>query len=701
MTERYRIGSRVLLGTAYYPEYLDTDRVDEDLRLMAEAGIALIRVGESVWSTWEPQDGRFELDWLAPVLDAAHGRGIHAVLGTPTYAVPLWLMAAHPEIAGESATGVRVPWGARQEADITHPTFRRYAERVIRAVVGRYADHPAVVGFQVDNEPGQHLLHNDHVFADFTRWLLDRYGTVEHLNRHWNLAHWAHRLATVDELWRPDGNHVPQYDLAWRRFQAERTTEYIAWQVRLVREYAHDDQFVTTCVDTARPAVHEREIGEVVDVAATNLYVASQSELSAETVGDPAFPPSGSWAPFFGADRARAARRERFMVTETNAGSIGAPWFNYPGYDGQWRQVAWAMVARGARLVAYWHWHSMHASWESYWSGVLPHSLEPGRVYRNVARLGREIAGAGAAIEGIVPDAQVGLVLSVPSRWAFEFHPPLPDPAADPRKQAGPDRLAYERILYRFYGGLNRAGLGVDVWHAEQLVREDPARVAARLPAVVAPGVAVAGDELARWLLAYAAAGGHAVVGVRTATADDQGRVRGTRQPAGLADAAGVTYDELSNLVAPVRVTGALTGAAELLLEGLEPAGARVLAGYDHPHFGRWAAATTNAHGAGRLTYLGAVPDLELATGLARWVAGEAGLTHPWAPALVPGRVQVHGATNGAGDRLWFVHNFSDEPAGAVAPADLEDVLEPRASLRAGDTVDLGPWDVRVLRERR
>ena len=79
---------RVLFGAAYYHEYQPSPRLDEDLRLMKEAGFTVIRVGESVWSTWEPEDGRFDLDWLEPVLDGAHARGIDAVLGTPTYAVP-------------------------------------------------------------------------------------------------------------------------------------------------------------------------------------------------------------------------------------------------------------------------------------------------------------------------------------------------------------------------------------------------------------------------------------------------------------------------------------------------------------------------------------------------------------------------------------------------------------------------------------
>ena len=113
--------SGILFGAAYYAEYHREERTEADLDLMKQAGFTVIRVGESVWSTWEPRDGEFDLDWLQPVLDGAHERGIAVILGTPTYAVPPWLQTAYPEIAAERRTGERVPWGARQEVDYSHP----------------------------------------------------------------------------------------------------------------------------------------------------------------------------------------------------------------------------------------------------------------------------------------------------------------------------------------------------------------------------------------------------------------------------------------------------------------------------------------------------------------------------------------------------------------------------------------------------
>src|SRR5690348_17883447 len=95
---------------------------------MEEAGFSVIRVGESVWSTWEPENGVFDLEWLQPVLDGAQERGISVVLGTPTYAVPPWLVRLYPEIAGERRTGERIPWGARQEVDFTHRSEEHTSE---------------------------------------------------------------------------------------------------------------------------------------------------------------------------------------------------------------------------------------------------------------------------------------------------------------------------------------------------------------------------------------------------------------------------------------------------------------------------------------------------------------------------------------------------------------------------------------------
>ena len=196
------------------------------------------------------------------------------------------------------------------------------------------------------------LFHNHGVFQRFVDELRQTYGDVETLNEAWGLVYWSHRLSTWADLWTPDGNCQPQYDLAWRTFQAKLTTEFIAWQADIVREYARDDQFVTTCIAYERPAVDDANLTRALDVTAGNPYYAMQDALAVPEHGAPrrrAGRPPGPGALFLSADRMYASKQAPFLVTETNAGAIGGSATNFPAYDGQWRQAAWAFVARGAR----------------------------------------------------------------------------------------------------------------------------------------------------------------------------------------------------------------------------------------------------------------------------------------------------------------------------------------------------------------
>ena len=401
----------------------------------------------------------------------------------------------YPEIAGERRTGERIGWGARQEMDLTHAAFRFHAERVIRAVVGRYDDHPAVIGFQVDNEPGLELLHNEGVFQGFVDDLRRTYGDVETLNRRVGTRLLVAPALDLGGPVAPDGNAQPQYDLAWRQFQAREITEFIGWQADIVREYARADQFVTTCIAYERPAVQDDALTRVSTSppATPTTSCRTRSRSRSRRTLAPSWTTSGIWALFQTADRMYSSQpgavpghRDQRRVHRR---AVGQP----PAYDGQWRQAAWALVARGARMIEYWHWHTLHFGAETYWGGVLPHSQRPGRVYEQLAALGAEIKSAEDHLSGLVPDATVGLLWSNESMWGLEGQPALArdDGAADPG--------SYQRILHAFYRGAFDAGAPVRIVHDVQLVEQgdgtrlrEPAEVAAELPVLLAPALYVA-----------------------------------------------------------------------------------------------------------------------------------------------------------------------------------------------------------------
>lgn len=688
------------LGTAYYNEYLpDPARLDTDLTLMADAGITCIRVGESVWSTWEPRDGEFDLEWMTPILDAAATHGIDVILGTPTYAVPPWLSRKHPELAVVRRDGTPVPWGGRQEADYTSEVFRAYAERVIRAVLGRHGRHPAVVGAQLDNEAGLHLIHNEHVVARFRAWVAERYGDPETLNREWGLTYWSHRIADWDELWHPAGNTTPAYDLAWRRFQAELTADFIAWQAGIARELVAEDTFLTTCIAYQRPAMDDVAVGAALDIASGNAYYLAQDSLDLDREGA-----GGQWyaddVPQFVlmADRMRATTQGPFLVTETGAASIGPAWLTRPPYDGQLAQAAWLLVARGARLVSYWHWHTLNSGAEVHWGGILGHDLQPGRVFAEIASIGRQFRAASPWLTDAEPDADIGLVYAHDSEWAMAFEPPLAAAGG------GPDRGSYARIVGAFGRAAVDAGMQVGFVNERQL--PEAGALVERYPVLVVAGLVAASDSSLETFVEYARLGGRLVVGPRTGYGDDEGRMRALRAPAVMGPAGGVAYREFAALASPVEVVreGEVVGAAWGWIDGLEPEGADVVLGYRHPLFGRWAAVTRRDVGSGSITVVGTLLDrATLATVVADAAARPLGADGA-VPASVRGplvdrasTVTAHSLVGERG-RVWVVHNWSPEPRTVEVAFGVASILDDQVH-DAGAQLTLAPWDVRVWRE--
>jgi len=362
----------ILYGASYYHEYMPYERLDKDIELMKKANLSVVRLGESTWSSWEPRDGDFQFDWMDRILDRLHRAGIKVILGTPTYSIPPWLYKKHPDILvtrftsapplsdpynpsypGSSPPGA---YGPRQNIDLLHPEYRRYAERIIRRIAARYKDHPAVIGFQVDNETGPNGLPLPHVQREFVERLEKKHTTPRALNKLWGLAYWGQLVDTWEEFPPRDGILNPGYKLEWERFQQDIVTEFLAWQAAIVREYKRAGQFIThNFVGGVRTNLNQPAIARHLDIAAVNPYHAMQDRFDGLAIA-------------LSGDLCRSLKGQSCLITETNAQTIG--WDSraqYPPYDGQLRLAAYAHLASGANMVAYWHWHSLHYGQETYW----------------------------------------------------------------------------------------------------------------------------------------------------------------------------------------------------------------------------------------------------------------------------------------------------------------------------------------------
>ncbi|MGD0732398.1 MAG: beta-galactosidase, partial [Terracidiphilus sp.] len=358
----------ILYGAAYYNEYMPGDdadhaaRLEKDVALMKDAGLNVVRMGESTWSLWEPADGQFETAWMDRVVDAMGKAGIKVILGTPTYSIPAWMAHQHPEILARYANGRSNSYGMRQNMDTDSPAYRFYAERLIRHIVAHYKGNPTVIGWQLDNETSSYDADNPDVFIGFQHYLEKKFGTPEALSKAWFLNYWGENIHTWEDLPIRDGAQSTGYKLEWTRWMQMRVTDFLRWQAALVRECASPSQFVTTDYGSMmRLDVNEDGIAPFLDIVADNIYHGTQDHYD------------GSFQALQG-DFSRSLKHSNYLVTETDAQTTG--WSStgqYPPYDGQLRQDVYTHISNGANMVEYWHWSSIHANQETYWKGVLSH----------------------------------------------------------------------------------------------------------------------------------------------------------------------------------------------------------------------------------------------------------------------------------------------------------------------------------------
>jgi beta-galactosidase len=639
---------------------------------MKKAGVTVVRVGESTWSSWEPKDGQFEFAWMDRVMAKMHEAGVQVILGTPTYSIPPWLFRKHPEILAVRLDGKRATYGIRQNMDTSHPAYRFHCERVIRQIMARYKDHPAVIGYQIDNETSNYGAAGPLVQAGFVDYLKKRFGVTQELNKVWGLVYWGQLVQDWDELPPRDGILNPGYKLEWERYQQSRVTDFLGWQAKIVNEYKRKDQFVMQDFSGGvHTDIDQWAIARHLDVVGTNPYYPVQDELDGHSAT-------------FTDDVARSLKMTNFFVTETNAQTIG--WDSkgqFPPYDGQLRMNVYSHIADGANMVAYWHWHSLHYGQETYWKGVLSHDLTPNRLYGEFSKVAGELKKFGPRLVSFQRKNDVAILYSIDSFHGIEFMP-------------FDDKVNYMTVLRQMHKTLYALNVGVD------FVTPETADLA-RYKVVLVPPLYVASDRTLAKLTEYARGGGQLVLTFKSGFTNEYDTVRAAMAPGPLREAAGLHYQEFSTLAKPLALKGDPFGVGagnrvSTWAEMIELDTAKGLAYYDHPFFGKYAAIARNAFGKGAVTFEGTVLSDELQRAVVLDVLKAAGVAGP--DQALPASVKVKHGTANNGRRMHYYLNYSAAAQSfAYAYGAGADVLTGRA-VAAGSSATVGPWDVLIVEEK-
>jgi beta-galactosidase len=524
------------LGCAWYPEHWPEERWDEDLRLMRACHMTVVRVAEFAWSRLEPADGVFACAWLERAVARAAAHGLQVVIGTPTAAPPAWLTAAHPEVLPLRGSDGRVVGpGHRCQYRAASAVYRRYGERITAELAKRFGRHPAVIGWQTDNEFGGFLSQDTETVAQFREWLRRRHGSLERINEQWSGAYWSQDYQDWSHISAP--LHIgpnPGLVLDWHRFQGDLFADFQRGQIRAIRAHAEARQWITHNF-WPRDEMPRAPLAADLDRASWDAYVGG-SPLDLARNG-------------LDCDRIRGLSRLPFWIMETQPMAVNWDGINASQPPGAVRAMAWHMVGHGAEAILYWQWRSAPGGQEQYHGTLLAQDGTPRPVYDEVALLGAELQRLAPQLDSCDPRPRVAIIDRWQDRSALRFQP----------HHRGWDPAAHAAAWYE---ALQRHGVGCAV--LEQLDDLTPYAV------IVAPHLHLLDDTTAAQLRAFVARGGHLVLGQRSGMKDQDNRLHDTRGPGPVADLAGVRVRDFHALDQPVSVAGTLgSGTAQLFGEDL------------------------------------------------------------------------------------------------------------------------------------
>ena len=643
-------------GAAYYPEHVTPERVLEDARLMKEAGMTLVRMGEFSWIRMEREEGVYDFSWLDHAVETLAAHGVKSLLCTPTATPPKWVMDKYPDVYQFHADGRRREFGGRRHYCVNSPSYRRLSAQIAEAIGSHYAGNSNVIGYQIDNElmAEDPYCHCPTCVEAFRGWLREKFGTVEELNRRWGLDFWSQCYRSFDEVALPriNAHQSPSSTLDLQRFFSECFVNYAALQGEALRRTSPGKTVthnVCSCGFLYRLDLNH--LGRELDIVSVDNYPVSFTfESEYGNSGDVPYHPSYA---SLALGIIRGTKKAPFWVTEAQSGRTMRPRkLVEPGFLGA---ITRQELAHGARSVLFFSWRIFASGVEFMLAGVLPSDSKPRRTYREIAGIIRDSNAVASELTALMPRADVAILRDFDCDWALDDGLPHQD-------------FRYLRHLHRYYQALFENHVNVDILSPEEDFGGHKV--------LIAPSWILIDETRAEKLRDFVHNGGTLVLTCLSAMRDPDNRNRPETIPSLLTGLCGIEVEEQQPLKFQdkVRFRSAPDPSGEAhqgsyWFDLLSLQGAEALATYDDRWFAGVPAITSHRTGKGRTVYVGTVPDVPYLRSLLSGICVEAGIlpnvTEPSSPLIES--LKVFGSAERENEHLHLV-NFTPEPQSVTLP---------------------------------
>ncbi len=438
-------------GGDYNPEQWPKEVWKQDIELMQKAGVNLVSLGIFSWAKIERRDGEYHFDWFDEAMQLLHEGGISVDMATATASPPAWLVEAHPEVQPVNFDGVRLSHGGRQHYCAASGVYREKAAALVDQIASRYASHPAVVMWHVNNEYG---CHAPYCFCEnsrqaFIKWLQERYSSLDELNASWGTDFWSQRYYEWDELVvpkrTPDGTHPnPGQQIDFKRFTNDVTLELFKMERDIIKRYDSVHPVTTNFMSMKFTyAMDYWKWAKEMDFVSTDHYLAQHDPQNHIDLAQQA-------------DLTRGfANGQQWLLMEHSTSAVNWQPRNYAKTPGQELRNSASFVSRGSQGVMYFQWRQSQAGSERFHSALVPHAGEDTRVYREIAELGAWLKENPEVANHPTDRAQVAMIYDYEQFWALmQANLPTQD-------------LSYAETVAKWYRALWELGIRVDFLPAD------------------------------------------------------------------------------------------------------------------------------------------------------------------------------------------------------------------------------------------
>ena len=635
-------GLKLLHGGDYNPEqWLDRpDILAQDIELMKKAHVNTVTLGVFSWSTLEPQEGVYTLDWLADIIHNLYANGIRTILATPSAARPAWLAHKYPGVRRVRADRVRELYNRRQNYCYTSPLYRDKVRSIDQKLAQRFGSDPAVILWHISNEMGGDC-HCELCQAEFRRWLQVRYGSLQALNKAWNARFWSHDYTAWEQIESPapqGENAVQALALDWKRFVSDRHIDFLKFERDTVKEVAPDAKFTANMMYRF-DGIDYFKMAKEIDVASWDNYPTWHKPT--ETVEETALDTAMMHDLFY------SMKGKPFLLMESSPSFTNWQPISKQKKPGITELAALQTVAHGADSVLYFQWRASRGAEEKFHGAVVGHDgRQDARAFIETVQVGEKLEKL-SEITAVQREKQALIVHDWQNKWALEG-------SCGPRN-AG---LGYWDELKRHYNALARAGIAVEFGD------ETADLTGYRL--VVVPMLYLLTDDFAKKLCDFAQNGGTVVVTYWTGVVDESDLCRLGDTPYGLTGLLGLRrteidgmYDGETRRCTPASGCTLPEAQASILCEVAVPNDtdpAEPLIVYAEDYFAQHPAAAVHKYGAGRAYYLASRFDEDFYRAFYRDAAKELGLMPAWPQPLPAGVLAVKRGS------YVFVQNCTEQP---------------------------------------